>query len=582
MTAVLAVLPCFMSHFIWAQTLAVVLFFPAFYALERAGREPAWAIVAAVAVGAVGLSQPSAAAVFGAMALLYWLVNAGYAALSRGRLFAPRALVRQAAAAAGGLLIAAAFYVPEYVKFGYDDFMFGIGKIPPGVATGGFGGTSSGITYDVWQYVWAPTFRNKINQPTGIGPALFVALAAGVVLLLVMLLVTLLVRPKRLREYRWAVVALLWLVFGVLGVEGNRFPVSLFPHRFWVFLAIPVAMIAGEFFAWVASALDWKTAATAVALALAIGGIVVFSGVAERLCIAVEDVPGAPPWSAPAGAPLGLLLLSLLLAAAALAALIYRLTRPSDAPESPGTRALALAGALLLPVLIAGVVVTSGYGKTLIQGFTDWQPGVRFYVSTAVTADGRRVAVQQHLKDYLFIHDNFPHDSRILIVNGPDDYLTGFDMFALPYDREIRLMRGEVLSAAPGDLNAQTLSRIIDLARAKKFDYLLVDHYWAADHQYYAGTNQRSIEASARAASLSERRFGDLLFGGAQPTEEEKLWVERIRPFLEGLRVCREKESREVERARRLRDLMRRSSALVPILDREPFAVAVFRIKPPP
>ncbi|GAH41874.1 unnamed protein product, partial [marine sediment metagenome] len=59
MTGVLWILPCFMSRFIWAQSLALVLFFPGFYAMARTRREPAWAVVLAVVIGALFLSQPS-------------------------------------------------------------------------------------------------------------------------------------------------------------------------------------------------------------------------------------------------------------------------------------------------------------------------------------------------------------------------------------------------------------------------------------------------------------------------------------------------------------------------------------------
>jgi hypothetical protein len=39
---------------------------------------------------------------------------------------------------------------------------------------------------------------------------------------------------------------LLLLVISIIGIEGNMLPVKLFPHRFWVLLAIPVAAIAAE------------------------------------------------------------------------------------------------------------------------------------------------------------------------------------------------------------------------------------------------------------------------------------------------------------------------------------------------
>ena len=41
-------------------------------------------------------------------------------------------------------------------------------------------------------------------------------------------------------------IILVWLVVTFLWVESNAFPIKLFPHRAWVILAIPIALLAAE------------------------------------------------------------------------------------------------------------------------------------------------------------------------------------------------------------------------------------------------------------------------------------------------------------------------------------------------
>ena len=626
MTGVLWAIPCFMSHFIWAQTMAVTLFFPAFYALDRARREPCWWILAAVAIAGVGLSQPSAAAVFALMVALYWIAHAVVAFLGRREGASFRPLGRLALAALVAAALAAAFYVPQYVKFGHDGFFQGIGKIPPGTVSFYMPGTSHGGTYSLSDYVWAPAINNKINQPTGIGPAIVLALAAGIALALA--------RRKRWRDEPWMLVAPLWLALGVYGVESNRFPVALFPHRFWVFLAIPVAMLAGEFFAWVAEKLDWKSAGLAALAGLALGGVLVFSTAAERLDLAVEnmdprtrmplgdtawercgsalDLPNADLEMPIKGVALMLLMGSLVLTALAAGAGAYRLAKnrvpdgigaPGHARDAatisarPGPARWVRFGALVL--LIAGVVMTSADAKARLNGFGGWPMGVRFYIGPVTYGNGRPVLLANgdpfmsreygpHLQGFLRLPLFFPRNSPILSVNGSDDHLIGFDMLSLPYDNEIRRERKRLLAETnPSRLDASNVQPFIDLARAKGLKYLLLDSYYAADHQYWAGKASQAVAATAAGAGLTQARFNEIERGAA-PSERERPVVKELRRLMDVRREQQEIVQREIDRAARLREIMARMPALKlcypdpptgPYPDtRIQFGIAIYRI----
>ena len=603
MTAALCVIPCFMSHFVWAQTLAVALFFPAFYALERSRREPSWAIIAAVCIGAVAIAQPSAAAIFGVMAGLAWLAHFVSALFRRREPGRWRPLLLQAAAAAGALTIAAAFYVPEYVKFGHDEFFHGIGKMPlPAPKVGAaassagfslnFAGTGGDVSYSLWDIAYSPTFLNRINQPIGIGLVLFAVAAAGGVLAFV--------RLKRTGlEPHWLVL-LLWLGLGLVGIEGNHLHLSLFPFRFWVFFAIPVAMLAGGFLAWVCDKLSWKAAALAGVAGLALGGILVFSTLAERLSLATEmpvsdprtGEPISEPFSARfsralhapdeqlemplAGTTGALLAVSILLAAGAAGLGFYRMRGPGQP--------LRFAG---VAVLVAGVVLTSAYGKMRLEGFTAFPPGVRFYVAAVTYPDGRPLMLANgqpfrsreqgpEMQGYLVLQRDLNPDTPVLVLNGPDDHAVGFDMLALPYDGEILALRDQVDVVDPfGGPHAPVadeayLKKAIALARAKGFRMVMVDLWRAADRQQEVKVSARALVAAAQQAKVPSDRLEAFFNLKAAPTDAEG---PAVRGAFDRFRTLRGEELMARATAKRLRDLMRPVRGQPPRFDIEPTAV---------
>jgi len=558
MTGVLWVLPCFMSHFIWAQSLALVLFFPAFCAMERTVRERGWGIVAAVVIAGVLLSQPSAAVIFGIMAVLYWGVNLLFTLFGRDGRFPLRALLHQAASGVGGVLLSAAFYLPGYIKFGRDGFFFGVGRVRLStLAREGpkLAGTGWLDRYGLWDFLHAPA-STRINQPTGIGIVLFLITCAGLVLLAV--------RLRHATQRRRHVVTLLWLALTLVGVLGNYFDFSLFPHRFWAFFAIPVAMVAGEFLAFVAESLPWKHLSVAVAagglLGLLLGLVGTSAGIASTL-------------DAPDGASLGYTLTVAFAVAGCLVAAAFRLV---DLPEDTKRVMRSVA----LGLLVLGVALTSGYAKVRFEGSSAWPPGVHFYRFAARNRDGRPVMVDQHLLGFVEIRrTKFRPDTPMLAVDAPPDHLIGFDMFSPPYDLELRRFRTELDEMGPRDLDDGLLHRMRELARTRKLEFVVVTPHRVADLQYNARSWQKRIANAVRNSGIGEDRLQKLLDGPAVPTEREK-------PFVDYIRTARDRQLRLLELSRdtttkiqRLREMLGRSNDFALVYDSGPYGVAVFRVK---
>ncbi len=266
--AILAASPAYMSHFIWAQTLAIPVFLAALWALSSLGDTPRpvasgrfW--LAALLVWSATIVQLSTAAVF---ALL--LVSLGAVAAVSGWRRERRVAAASLAVLAGGAL-SFATWAGFAAAYGGPRQMLGtVGVLTPGVFAGTSNvDTSGGVVYSLREIVFPP-LSDKIDQSTGLGWGSAALAAAAIVA----------VGVRCWRERRAPRPAdgtmLLWLCVGLLGIEGNALPVRLYPHRFWVFLAIPVAYLAatavvapGALRSWS----RWRWGAVAGLAALAVG-----------------------------------------------------------------------------------------------------------------------------------------------------------------------------------------------------------------------------------------------------------------------------------------------------------------------
>ena len=250
----LLALPSFMGHFIWAQTLAVLLMFVALYGFERSLKDARFILPSGIAAGAIALSQPSTAAIFVPLAAIYAAVRY----YSEGRAI----LKPLVFAGLIGIFVAAIYYVPVFLKYGTSYALLGIGIIE-NLFSGKIEDTSGGVVYSVADYLLVqPT--GKIDQHIGIGLALGALSMLGLALAV-----------KERKDWKaspWLLLSCAWLVFTLLGTEGNALPFKLFPHRFWVFLSVPVAMLSA--YAYLALEERFKAHKTALLIVMVIAVVI--------------------------------------------------------------------------------------------------------------------------------------------------------------------------------------------------------------------------------------------------------------------------------------------------------------------
>jgi hypothetical protein len=269
----LALIPCYLTHFIWAHALVVTLFFPAFYYLLKSFKDRQFILPAGIGCAAIFLTQPTQAIKFICMAgiifsayiqtgirwkNMVWLIVLSIAlaglwwgpVLARAVQGRSHVLLRDGKQISGQLLD---------VRSAASDIFDPAG----GTATRAYHWTD-------YFYIKQP---NLINNPISIGP--YISLFA-IIGYLIFLFDTIKGKCQgQPKAYRVAI--LMWFLFTFIGMNSVTFqlPVGLFAFRFWMLFAIPVVLLSAEGFCFLANRERFRWNNKLLVLVLLIG--VVFS-----------------------------------------------------------------------------------------------------------------------------------------------------------------------------------------------------------------------------------------------------------------------------------------------------------------
>ncbi len=244
-TFVLVSLPSFFTHFIWSHTLTVMLLFPALYCLEKCEADKKWAYAGAVLIAAILLTQPSTGLKIGIMLFLYFAVKSLYYGKFQKEIFF---------AQAGGVLLSMVWWhqrAAELLQRHASKILASpkYAALAQEASTGLLGKIKAFFPYSQGTATRAYTFNDFfVAQKFGM---INVHVGWGIVVsvLLVLALIYIILRYKNIllkKEQYWVGVALAWLAFTFLGVNSMTFslPVGLYAFRFWLLLAIPVALLS--------------------------------------------------------------------------------------------------------------------------------------------------------------------------------------------------------------------------------------------------------------------------------------------------------------------------------------------------
>ncbi len=297
-TLVLAVVPSYFSHFIWAHTLVVVLFFPAMYAFEKIREDAKWTYIALLIVASIWVSQNLSQPIkLSSMILLYLIVIS----IAHRKFF-----YRKYTAFIGGIALSTLWWgvmIKKYTLQGFLQyftgdsasvldqqilgssqiggssniivslFTKGIALIKKITAAGG-----SGSRVYTFEDFFVAKGQNMINNPIGLGKVLTI--------LVLVTIVWLLWKHRSAiveKKNAWIAVTLFWLIFTFWGVMGKAFPISVArgTFRVWMLLAIPISLIAAEGFSLIIKFFGKQKALKFGVGLLLIIGLLLTSGVAK-------------------------------------------------------------------------------------------------------------------------------------------------------------------------------------------------------------------------------------------------------------------------------------------------------------
>ncbi len=262
-TFFLAMIPSYLSHFIWAHGYAVTLFFPAMYALVMIKEDAKWMWVTLLMVASIGVTQNIEEPIKLTTMLLLFVIVAS--------VVRKQFLKKEFAAICGGVALSFVWWGMMIYKYGVKGMIqYYTGEriissvSSPSLAVGSvsmsFLSSLSSKVYEAWRavtssggsgsraYNFGDFFyaksANAINNPIGIGVVLSLLVLLGLVWVLWRYRKSLTSHEENL----WLCVALFWLIYTFWGVNGQTFPISIArgPFRIWMLMAIPAALIAME------------------------------------------------------------------------------------------------------------------------------------------------------------------------------------------------------------------------------------------------------------------------------------------------------------------------------------------------
>ena len=385
-TFVLAAVPAYQSHFIWASALAMTLFFPAMYALEMIKHDRKWKWVAGVAIAGILVSQPTHPFILFPMILAYMFV----------KFLAEKNLKAYATAALSGIVISLSWWGFKGKAFIRGNSVQSSGQAEVVAESSGFFGKiisklpeafakNSGT--ETRPYTFNDFFiaqgTNYITNPVGFGIAVTILAFMGGAAMVHKIIISAKSKAPVNSKNANMIIVLLWFAFTFLVVNTMTFnlPVGFFGFRVWMIMAVPFALIATEGMWLFYAAMGKKSVHNAI----------------EKIIHLFGRFYGRP----------GL--------------------------ELPRER-MEIAGKLLLSVLVIVLItLTSTYQKYEVNT-SNWPWGVTWTSPDEIQA-------------YVWLK-NLPHDTKVFSFIT-DDFIVGFDKFSCGWCEAEATYRKEGFNDSP-------------------------------------------------------------------------------------------------------------------------------------
>jgi hypothetical protein len=294
-TFILASIPSYLSHFIWAHSLVITLLFVALYCVEMYFEDKKWGIASIIVIASIVLSQPTQpikfAVIFGAYFLVKWISTKKFDWKLLGSLFLGYILsIIWWADKWKGMLGKGAGYGVEKHAHLYTGKSF-FGRILTVLQEGFAPYTGTATRPYSFQELFFAQHQNMINNPIGIGLVISLLLAVS--------LIYILVNYKKLlsKEKNYLLIILFWAVFCFIGLNSLTFnlPFGFFGFRFWMLLAPAIAILSAEAL-WFLFSIGKKYSVPAVFIILIVVLGVILTSAHQKYSVNTAQWPPGQAW----------------------------------------------------------------------------------------------------------------------------------------------------------------------------------------------------------------------------------------------------------------------------------------------
>jgi hypothetical protein len=217
-----------------------------------------------------------------------------------------------------------------------------------------------------------------------------------------------------------------------------------------------------------------------------------------------------------------------------------------------------------------------------------------------VEQNGQKMKIENHRLGYLFIRKSLRPNTAFLSVTGLEDHLIGFDMYTPPYDPTIRALRQDIRKMSSAEVDAAVVERIyetavsyqfaehdvvdrqtlLDPGNRRGFQFVLVDHYWAALTNLRLGKVMKPLREATRRHGLQSPQTERLVTGGKPRTPEEQAFMDEVgEDSIELFLVARQRHQDTIDKLAKLNRLLVESERFRLLTEgRQQYGVTVFRV----
>jgi hypothetical protein len=455
-TFILAIVPSYLSHFIWAHSLVPFFFFVIIYCIEMMQKNDAkWKYSVIILVASLCMTQPTQPVKIAVIIGIYIIVKS---------LINKKFMTNLFFACLFGLILSIIlWWGPMLVKYKSDFMEFGLGQTETARETGinYIGPLGSATRLYTFSDFFIAKSQNMINNPVGLG--IFVCS----LLIISIILIIFYYKNYLNSEKDWVIISLLWLLFTFMGLYGGTvLPVALESFQFWMLFAIMTSIVLGEGFYLLVSNKNRIIISTLLFVLL------IFS------LIYSNNSDYTFPFKSL------FYFISIMFVSSIFVIQIYNLR------SSIKIDLKVLTASSVVFIFFFGIILTSGYQKYQVNT-AQWGPGGLLGIVPGLT------------EGYIWFKD-IPTNTKVYPMANTEAFLVGVDKTSCGWCKEVLDFRNQSYN-----YNANELYTWL---KNQGYEYLIIDNFYAEDYGVNKTNERLGVITPSNKFSLSYKTQSAFIF----------------------------------------------------------------------